>query len=142
MVRQFNRFNIDITKEPMLIFPTLHFQNGGLDVNPDCETTLPGLYAAGEVQGGTHGRNRLMGNSQLEITVFGRRAGIAAARYALERRERTAALSLEHVFAYCRELEKAGIDRSRVAPLLLPDYLPEHVKAKRYAAGMPADVRT
>ena len=142
MVRQFNRFNIDITKEPMLIFPTLHFQNGGLDVNPDCETTLPGLYAAGEVQGGTHGRNRLMGNSQLEITVFGRRAGIAAARYALERRGRSTPLTMEHVFAYCRELEQAGIDRSRIAPILLPDYLPEHVKAKRYAAGMPADVRT
>lgn len=141
MVRQFQRFDIDITREPMLIFPTLHFQNGGLDVNPDCETTLPGLYAAGEVQGGTHGRNRLMGNSQLEITVFGRRAGTAAARYALERRGRSTPLTMEHVFAYCRELEAQGIDRSRVSPILLPDYIPEHVKAKRHAAGMPAEVR-
>ena len=58
----FNRYEIDITKEPMLIFPTLHYQNGGLEINSKCETSVPGLYAAGEVAGGIHGETRLMGN--------------------------------------------------------------------------------
>ncbi|GAG15844.1 unnamed protein product, partial [marine sediment metagenome] len=61
MLRQFIRYNIDIRKEPMLIFPSLHYQNGGVEINAKCETNIPGLYAAGEASGGVHGRNRLMG---------------------------------------------------------------------------------
>jgi len=79
MYRQFNRFDIDITKEPMLVFPTLHYQNGGLEINDKSETKIPNLYVAGEVSGGVHGRNRLMGNSVLDYNVFGRRAGVNAA---------------------------------------------------------------
>jgi len=71
----YRRFGIDISKEPMLIHPTLHYQNGGLDINSKCETKVPGLYAAGEVSGGVHGENRLMGNSLLDVIVFGRIAG-------------------------------------------------------------------
>ena len=56
----------------------LHYLNGGLVVDTDGRTTLEGLYACGEIAGGTHGRNRMMGNSLLECVVFGRRAGRAA----------------------------------------------------------------
>jgi L-aspartate oxidase len=58
----------------------LHYQNGGLVIDGDGGTTVEGLYAAGEITGGVHGRNRMMGNSLLDCAVFGRRAGRAAAR--------------------------------------------------------------
>jgi len=140
MVRQFKRFNIDITKEPMLVYPTLHFQNGGLDVNARTETTIPGLYAAGEVQGGTHGRNRLMGNSQLEITVFGRRSGTYAAQYA-KSVKKLGTLTLDHVRAYNMEVEKLGIDRKKVSPILLPDYIPDHVKERQLTSHYLGTIR-
>jgi succinate dehydrogenase/fumarate reductase flavoprotein subunit len=140
MVRQFKRFNIDITKEPMLVYPTLHFQNGGLDVNAKCETSIPGLYAAGEVQGGTHGRNRLMGNSQLEITVFGRRAGTFAAQYA-KSLKKTGKLDMDHVRKYNKEVKKLGIDKSRVSPILLPDYIPDHVKERQITSYYLGNIR-
>ena len=62
--------------------PGLHYQNGGLVIDENAETTLEGLFACGEIAGGTHGRNRMMGNSLLECCVFGRRAGKAAAEKA------------------------------------------------------------
>ena len=65
-----------------LTYPVLHYQNGGLVIDEHGETTLEGLYACGEIAGGTHGRNRMMGNSLLECCVFGRRAGRAAAERA------------------------------------------------------------
>ena len=121
MVRQFGRYNIDITKEPMLVYPTLHYQNGGIKIDPDGATTIPGLFAAGECMGGVHGRNRLIGNSTLDIFVFGRRAGKAAARYARE--VKLGALTLDHVGKWQAELKEAGITESRPAtPLLLPNY--------------------
>ena len=79
--RLFYRHGIDIAKVPILIYPTLHYQNGGGKININCDTIIPGLYMAGEVVGGIHGENRLMGNSLLGVAVFGRRAGIAAAEY-------------------------------------------------------------
>ena len=57
----------------------LHYQNGGLRIGSDGQTTVQGLFAAGEITGGVHGRNRMMGNSLLDCVVFGRRAGRAAA---------------------------------------------------------------
>ena len=66
---------IDPLSEPILTYPVLHYQNGGLVIDTDAETTLEGVYACGEIAGGTHGRNRMMGNSLLECVVFGRRAG-------------------------------------------------------------------
>ena len=66
----------------LFTYPVLHYQNGGLVIDTDSETTLEGLYACGEIAGGTHGRNRMMGNSLLECVVFGRRAGRAAAQKA------------------------------------------------------------
>jgi succinate dehydrogenase/fumarate reductase flavoprotein subunit len=68
--------------EPILTYPVLHYQNGGLVIDTEGETTLEGLFACGEIAGGTHGRNRMMGNSLLECCVFGRRAGRAAAKKA------------------------------------------------------------
>ena len=126
----FSRFDIDIGEEPMLIYPTLHYQNGGLEFKSDGSTPLKGLYLGGEVGGGTHGENRLMGNSLLDIMVYGRIAGKNAAVYALNNAE-DGELSLDHVAKYHREMDEAGIETDRIAPMLLPDYTLEHVKAKQ-----------
>jgi succinate dehydrogenase / fumarate reductase flavoprotein subunit/L-aspartate oxidase len=82
MLRRYRGGGIDPLREPILTYPVLHYQNGGLVIDEDAETTLDGLYACGEIAGGTHGRNRMMGNSLLECCVFGRRAGRAAAEKA------------------------------------------------------------
>src|SRR5881392_559243 len=82
MLRRYRAAGIDPLAEPILTYPVLHYQNGGLVIDADAETTLEGLYACGEIAGGTHGRNRMMGNSLLECCVFGRRAGRAAAEKA------------------------------------------------------------
>ena len=79
MLRRYRAGGIDPLAEKLLTYPVLHYQNGGLVIDTDAETTLEGLYACGEIAGGTHGRNRMMGNSLLECVVFGRRAGRAAA---------------------------------------------------------------
>jgi L-aspartate oxidase len=82
MLRRYRAAGIDPLQQPILTYPVLHYQNGGLVIDEHGETTLEGLYACGEIAGGTHGRNRMMGNSLLECTVFGRRAGRAAAERA------------------------------------------------------------
>jgi len=82
MLRRYRAGGIDPLKEPILTYPVLHYQNGGLVIDERGETTVAGLFACGEIAGGTHGRNRMMGNSLLECTVFGRRAGQAAAERA------------------------------------------------------------
>ncbi len=79
MLRRYRAGGIDPLAEKIMTYPVLHYQNGGLVIDRDAETTLEGLYACGEIAGGTHGRNRMMGNSLLECVVFGRRAGRAAA---------------------------------------------------------------
>ena len=78
MLRRYRGGDIDPLSEPILTYPVLHYQNGGLVIDEEAETTLEGVYACGEIAGGTHGRNRMMGNSLLECCVFGRRAGRAA----------------------------------------------------------------
>jgi aspartate oxidase len=80
MLRRYRAGGIDPLEERILTYPVLHYQNGGLVIDTDAQTTLEGMYACGEIAGGTHGRNRMMGNSLLECCVFGRRAGKAAAR--------------------------------------------------------------
>jgi L-aspartate oxidase len=82
MLRRYRAADIDPLKEPILTYPVLHYQNGGLVIDEHGETTVEGLFACGEIAGGTHGRNRMMGNSLLECCVFGRRAGRAAAEKA------------------------------------------------------------
>jgi succinate dehydrogenase / fumarate reductase flavoprotein subunit/L-aspartate oxidase len=79
MLRRYRAAGIDPLAERILTYPVLHYQNGGLVIDTDAETTLEGVFACGEIAGGTHGRNRMMGNSLLECAVFGRRAGRAAA---------------------------------------------------------------
>ena len=120
MMRMFGKYGIDIRKEPILVYPTLHYQNGGLHITADGQTDVENLFAAGEVVGGIHGRNRLMGNSLLDIIVFGRNAGKAAAAKAKETELGT--LTLKHIEDYAEELKSAGIESEDVSPLLLPHY--------------------
>lgn len=75
--------DVDITKQPMEVGPTCHYMMGGIRVDPEtAQSTVPGLFAAGEAAAGLHGANRLGGNSLSDLLVFGRRAGLAAAEYA------------------------------------------------------------
>jgi fumarate reductase (CoM/CoB) subunit A len=80
MLEQFLKFGVDIRNEPMEVAPTAHHIMGGLRINQHGETTVPGLYACGEVAGGVHGANRLGGNALADTQVFGKRAGEAAGR--------------------------------------------------------------
>jgi len=82
MLRRYRGAGIDPLREKILTYPVLHYQNGGLVIDTNAETTCEGVYACGEIAGGTHGRNRMMGNSLLECVVFGRRAGRSAAEKA------------------------------------------------------------
>ena len=121
MLRMFAKYGIDIRKEPILVYPTLHYQNGGLDIDTYGATGVENLYAAGEVAGGIHGRNRLMGNSLLDVIVFGRNAGI----YAAAKSKETAVpegLTVEHIKKFDSELASAGIETEVVSPKLLPSY--------------------
>jgi succinate dehydrogenase / fumarate reductase flavoprotein subunit len=128
MYRQYERFNIDIAKDPILVFPTQHYQNGGIAINEHGETAVPNLYAAGENAGGIHGRNRLMGNSLLDILVFGMRSGKDAAERALK--IQPGALTLNHVTNYHKELKGANIQEEKHSPLVLPDYRREETKLR------------
>lgn len=78
---QYKNTGVDISKEPMEIYPSMHHMMGGVKVDEWCQSSVPGLFAAGEVTRNVHGANRLGGNSIAEGQVFGRRAGIAAAKY-------------------------------------------------------------
>jgi succinate dehydrogenase / fumarate reductase flavoprotein subunit len=120
MVRQFARFDVDIIKDPILVYPTLHYQNGGVSLRPDGATNVANLFGAGEISGGVHGRTRLMGNSLLEVTVDGRRAGRAAGQRAKD--VTLGELTLGHVGAWERELAEAGVETDIESPLILPDY--------------------
>ena len=136
----FKRYGIDISKEPMLVYPTLHYQNGGLEYNSRCETSVPGFFSAGEVSGGVHGENRLMGNSLLDVCVFGRIAGVSASLYAKEN-VKGSKLTLEHVRRYHKQLEEAGIVTDRVAPMLLPDYSNPKVRERQLTAHYIGTIR-
>ncbi len=108
MYHQFLKLaDVDITAVPMEVGPTMHYIMGGIRVEADtCESTVPGLYAAGEAAGGMHGANRLGGNSLSDLIVFGRRAGMAAAEAAkklpgmpkvdLEEVDKARAIALSH----------------------------------------------
>ncbi|HOP06619.1 MAG TPA: FAD-binding protein [candidate division Zixibacteria bacterium] len=126
----YKRFGIDIAREPMLIYPTLHYQNGGLEFKPDGSTCVPGLFLGGEVGGGTHGENRLMGNSLLDIMVYGRIAGEAAGKY-VKTDAKDGKLSLDHVVKYNQEVDAAGTAEDRVAPMILPDYTDPRVRNRQ-----------
>jgi Succinate dehydrogenase/fumarate reductase, flavoprotein subunit len=128
MLRMYAKFGIDLRKQPILVYPTLHYQNGGLLIHPDGETTnVKNLFVAGEAVGGIHGKNRLMGNSLLDIIVFGRIAGKSAAARAKE--TTTGKLTLAHVEKFEKSLADAGVETDKVSPLLLPTYT--HGRAPR-----------
>lgn len=119
--RRFGSYGVDMTREPLLVYPTQHYQNGGVEMmDAEGRSGVPNLFMAGEVGGGVQGRNRLGGNSLVDIFVFGRRAGRAAAEQARE--VKLGRLSLHHVDEYHRALADAGIENGKLSPLLLPDY--------------------
>jgi fumarate reductase (CoM/CoB) subunit A len=89
MLTQFLDVGVDIRKEPMQVAPTAHHFMGGVQINENAETSILGMYAAGEITGGIHGGNRLGGNALADTQVFGKRAGENAAKYALESPEPT-----------------------------------------------------
>jgi len=120
MYHQYERFGIFMDKEPILTYPTQHYQNGGILIKDNSETGVKNLYAAGEVAGGIHGRNRLMGNSLLDILVFGRRAGTAAAE--ASKSIKLDGTGFKHVAAYEDELKSAKVPSERRSPMLLPEY--------------------
>ena len=134
MFRMFKRFDIDMRYEPILVFPTLHYQNGGAEINEKGQVLsvsgpIPGLFAAGEVSGGVHGKNRLMGNSLLDTQVFGKIAGESAAAY-IKKVKVDKKLSLQHVDAYREELKKKKIKEERRAPMVIPDYREQKVLSR------------
>jgi succinate dehydrogenase / fumarate reductase flavoprotein subunit/L-aspartate oxidase len=110
----------DPAEEPFIVYPTLHYQNGGVTIDKDGATNVPGLYCVGEVTGGIHGRNRLMGNALLDILSMGRRAGRHAAQSA--GRAITDRAGIGHVHAWQRELTLAGLPLQATAPQLFPGY--------------------
>ncbi|MCL2873892.1 MAG: FAD-binding protein [Defluviitaleaceae bacterium] len=120
MLRMFMKYGIDMREQPILVYPTLHYQNGGIKINIDGMSNIDNLFVAGEAVGGIHGRNRLMGNSLLDIIVFGRSAGRNAAVKC--KNVKISELSIEHVEKYEKEITEAGIKSEVISPLLLPSY--------------------
>jgi len=111
---------VDPAREPILVHPTLHYQNGGISIDQDGATQVEGLFCVGEISGGIHGRNRLMGNSLLDILCFGRRAGARAAE-----RAGSAPLGradIGHVYEWQRQLVAAGLPLDVKGPQLFPPY--------------------
>ncbi len=128
---RFMACNINPALEPILVYPTQHYQNGGLAIDIDGKTTVPHLYAAGEVAGGVHGKNRLGGNALLDIFVFGRRAAQGVAQQIMQEKPASKSTAhLEHVQHYTEALHAAQISCTTCAPILLPDY--RYEKALRH----------
>ena len=120
MMRMFGKYGIDIRCQPILVYPTLHYQNGGIDISANGESGVHNLFVAGEAVGGIHGRNRLMGNSLLDVIVFGRNAGKSAAQRATE--VKVGRLTLDHIERFASEIASASLPEDKTSPLLLPDY--------------------
>ena len=120
MMRMFGKYGIDIRKQPILVYPTLHYQNGGIDISANGMSDIENLFVAGEAVGGIHGRNRLMGNSLLDIIVFGRNAGQQAAKKC--KKVKLKKLTLAHVESFEKEVENACGEPEKLSPMLLPSY--------------------
>jgi succinate dehydrogenase / fumarate reductase flavoprotein subunit len=131
---------VDITKEPMEVYPTCHYSMGGVRVDPEtAAATVPGLFAAGELAAGLHGANRLGGNSLSDILVFGRRAGLYAAKYAQEMTVMPAA-SADQIEDAAHDLlapfSAGGGESPYVIQADLQETMQEHVGIYRDEAGM------
>lgn len=111
--------DIDPTKTPLLIYPTLHYQNGGAQIDENGLSTVPGLYCVGEVSGGIHGKNRIMGNALLDIICFGRRAGAHAVTNS--RRPGHKKISIDHLSSLRRTLTIAEMPIETKGPMLFPE---------------------
>ena len=121
MMRMYLKYGIDMRKQPILIYPTLHYQNGGIKIGANGMSDVENLFVAGEAVGGIHGENRLMGNSLLDIIVFGRNAGINAAA-AAKKLDKLGKPTLKHVKDFAAEQKAAGIKTDKCSPILLPNY--------------------
>ncbi|MGH7235900.1 MAG: FAD-binding protein [Nitrospiraceae bacterium] len=120
MVRQYKRYGLDITTDPVLTYPTLHYQNGGVQIDVNGKSGVRNLFVAGETSGGLHGRNRLMGNSLLDLMVFGRRSGTTAAAQAKSIPQ--GELTLEHVKHFRADARAHGVTGGITSPMLFPAY--------------------
>jgi succinate dehydrogenase/fumarate reductase flavoprotein subunit len=129
-----HRAGFDPAREPFLVRPTLHYQNGGIAITTSGRSDVAGLWCAGEATGGIHGRNRLMGNALLECVAFGRRAGAEAA--AESRGDGARSVGVGHLADWRRALLGAGLPLARKAPLLFPAY--GHVDIAAMLAKVPA----
>ena len=122
MLRMMLNYDIDIRTSPILIYPTFHYQNGGIEIETDGYTAaIPNLFVAGEAVGGIHGRNRLMGNSMLDIIVFGRTAGKNAAK--LAKSTAIGRPTIGHINTYTEKLNETGLTTNILSPILLPNYV-------------------
>ncbi|MGI6677615.1 MAG: FAD-binding protein [Dehalobacterium sp.] len=128
IVKRFRDYGIDVHKEPIMIFPTQHYQNGGVEIDPEARTNVPGFFAAGECSGGVQGINRLGGNSLLDIFVFGHRSANSAVEYI--KGVKVGTPTLEHLKKYHQELDKLGIHNGLTSPILLPDYIRPEIKER------------
>lgn len=120
LYHRFEKYGIDISKEPILVYPAQHYQNGGMVSDKNGRSNVKNLYVVGEVAGGVHGRNRLGGNSLIDIFVFGRRAGIDAAESC--KSTKFGIVSLDHVKVHNDEVRRNNLSKGTKAPKLLPDY--------------------
>ena len=114
-----NKCGIDPRETPLLIYPTLHYQNGGVEIDENGQSSVPGLYCVGEVSGGIHGRNRIMGNALLDIICFGRRAGAHAVEHS--RRPGHKKISIDHLSSLRRTLTIAEMPMDLKGPMLFPE---------------------
>lgn len=131
LVHRYARYGIDPAVCPLLIYPTLHYQNGGIAVDGWGKTEAPGLWAAGEVTGGLHGSNRLMGNSLLDITVFGRRAAASILKEISERK----AVTLKGLTRYRAVLKTLpGFQAAEAGGKSAPGLFPEASRLKFHRA--------
>jgi succinate dehydrogenase / fumarate reductase flavoprotein subunit/fumarate reductase flavoprotein subunit len=138
MVARTRQIGADLARGPVEVSPTAHFHMGGVIIDPDCQTSLPGCLVAGEDSGGTHGANRLGGNGVAESTVFGARAGDRAAMLARERplREPEPGLVADSLARACAPLRR----ESGVWPFALTqelkDLMWQHCGVVRDSSGL------
>jgi succinate dehydrogenase / fumarate reductase flavoprotein subunit len=137
---------VDITKQPMEVAPTIHYAMGGVRVNAEtAESTVPGLYAAGEVASGLHGANRLGGNSLSDLLVFGKRAGDSAAQAAKSRPGEKPSIDLSEIDAAIAAL-MSPLDRPEgenpfTIMAEIQDAMSEHAPIVRDEAGLIAGLQ-
>lgn len=132
---------LDITKDPIEIAPTAHYSMGGVWVRPeDHGTDVDGLYAIGEASSGLHGANRLGGNSLIELLVFGRIVGQAAAAYSKELpTQKRSSAAVDWARAEVDELLAAdGEENVRALQRAIRNTMTEHAGVVRDEAGLLA----